>query len=344
MGNSTRIAINGFGRIGRCVLRVLADRPAFKNGECEVVAINDLTTPETLAYLFKYDSVHGPFKGNAVLDGDKLVVNGRPIPILSQPDVNKLPWAKVGADIILECTGKFKGKSDASKHLELGAKKVVISAPAKDPDITIVMGVNDGAYDHAKHHVLSNASCTTNCLAPVAKVLHENFKIRNGFMTTIHSYTNDQRLLDLPHSDLRRARAACLSMIPTTTGAAKAVGLVLPELKGKVDGLSIRVPTPNVSLVDFVCNVEKTTTKEAVNEKLREAAEGKLKGILKYMDEPCVSIDFNGSSYSSIVDADQTGVIEGNLIKVMSWYDNEMGFSHRMVELMMKMAERGYKS
>lgn len=333
----TRVGINGFGRIGRCVLRAFAKDPAFASGEIEVVGINDLAPPETLAYLFKYDSVHGPFPGETALSGESLTVNNRKSKLIQQPDVMKLPWGDLGADIILECTGRFRTGAEAAQHLKSGARKVIISAPAKEPDLTIVMGVNDQAYDPKKHHVVSNASCTTNCLAPVAKVLHEQFRIANGLMTTIHSYTNDQQLLDLPHKDLRRARAAALAMIPTTTGAAKAVGLVLPDLKGKVDGLAIRVPTPNVSLVDFVCNVEKSATVDAINAGMKEAAQGPLKGILKYLDEPCVSVDFNGSSFSSIFDSQVTAVIGDRLVKVMAWYDNEMGFSHRMVDLTKKM-------
>lgn len=323
-----KIGINGFGRIGRCVLRA-----GWNNPDLEFVAINDITDAKTLAHLLKYDSVHGAFAPEVKAQDAALVVGGKEIKITSVKNPTELPWRDLGVDIALECTGLFTEKEKAEGHRKAGAKKVIISAPAKGEDITIVVGVNHEKYDPKNHHVISNASCTTNCLAPVAKVINDTFGIEKGLMTTIHSYTNDQRILDLPHKDLRRARAAALSMIPTTTGAAKAVGLVLPELKGKLDGLAIRVPTPNVSLVDLVA-VLKTQTKAAdVNAALKEAAAGKLKGILVVCEDPLVSSDFNGTTCSSIVDAALTAVMEGNLLKVLSWYDNEMGFSYRMLDL-----------
>ncbi len=323
-----KVGINGFGRIGRCFLR------ASWGTDVEVVAINDLVDAPTLAHLLKYDSVHGTWDVDVKADGnDDLIVAGKKIHVSTERDPGALPWSKLGVDIAVEATGLFRKRDAASKHLEAGAKKVLISAPATDPDITIVMGINHGTYDKAKHNIISNASCTTNCLAPVAKVLMDTCGIKKGLMTTIHSYTNDQRILDLPHKDLRRARAAAMSMIPTTTGAAKAVALVLPELKGKLNGMSVRVPTPNVSLVDLVVTTEKNTTKEEVNAAMKKAAENELKGILHYSEEPLVSQDFNHSSFSSSVDADQTMVIENNMVKVLSWYDNEWGFSSRMVDL-----------
>ncbi len=321
-----KIGINGFGRIGRCVLRA-----GWNNPELEFVSINDITDAKTLAHLLKYDSVHGTFAPEVKAKDSALVVGGKEIKITSVRNPAELPWRDLGVDIALECTGLFTEKAEG--HRKAGAKKVIISAPAKGEDITIVMGVNHEKYDPKNHHVISNASCTTNCLAPVAKVINDTFGIEKGLMTTIHSYTNDQRILDLPHKDLRRARAAALSMIPTTTGAARAVGLVLPELKGRLDGMAIRVPTPNVSVVDLVA-VLKTQTKAAdVNAALKEAAAGKLKGILVVCEDPLVSSDFNGTTCSSIVDAGLTTVMDGNLLKVLSWYDNEMGFSHRMVDL-----------
>jgi len=324
-----KVGINGFGRIGRVVMRA-----AHKMGaDMDFVAVNDLTDARTLGHLFKYDSVHGSFQGEVVVKDDTIAVDGKEIKVLSIKDPTTLPWKDLGVDVVMECTGLFRDRAGAAKHLEAGAKKVIISAPAKGPDITVVMGVNHQQYDGSKHHVISNASCTTNCLAPVAKVLQDHFVIRHGLMTTIHSYTNDQRILDLPHKDLRRARAGAVSMIPTTTGAATAVALVLPELKGKLDGLAIRVPTPNVSVVDLVVEVEKSTNVDQVNAALREAADGELRGILGYCDEPLVSIDFNGTMLSSIVDADVTSVVDGTLIKVLSWYDNEMGYSARLVDL-----------
>ncbi|HNU72232.1 MAG TPA: type I glyceraldehyde-3-phosphate dehydrogenase [Thermodesulfobacteriota bacterium] len=331
----TRIGINGFGRIGRCALRV-----GLENPEVEFVAINDITDATTLAYLLKYDSVHGVFNKDVKAVDGGIQVENKTIRIMAEKDPAQLPWKDLGVDIVMECTGLFRDRDKAAKHLSAGAKKVIISAPGKGPDITMVLGVNDDMYDPANHHIISNASCTTNCLAPVAKVLLENFGIQKGLMTTIHSYTNDQRILDLPHKDLRRARAAALSMIPTTTGAATAVSLVLPALKGKLDGLAIRVPTPNVSLVDLVATVEKETTAEAVNAALKKASETTLKGILLFSEAPLVSIDFNGNRYSSIVDAENTTVIGGNMAKVLSWYDNEMGYSARMVDLATFLSKR----
>ena len=323
-----KIAINGFGRIGRCVFR-----QAFGTKNMEFVAINDLTDAKTLAYLLKYDSVHGIYDKDVKAKANSIVVDGKEIQIVAEKEPEKLPWAKMGVDVVIESTGRFTDKAGAGKHLTAGAKKVIISAPAKDPDVTIVMGVNEKTYDAKKHNIISNASCTTNCLAPMAKVLNDKFGIQKGLMTTIHSYTNDQMLLDLPHKDLRRARAAALSMIPTTTGAAAAVSLVLPELKGKLDGMSIRVPTPNVSVVDLVATLNKDVTAEDVNAALKKAAEGELKGILQYTDEPLVSIDFNNNKSSSIIDALSTKVIEKNMVKVLSWYDNETGYSQRLVDL-----------
>lgn len=325
---TTKIGINGFGRIGRLVFRAALDNP-----EVDVVAINDLSEPATIAYLLKYDSVHGSLDNEITSGDDYIEVDGRKITVTTIKDPASLRWGDFGVDIAAECTGLFRDKESASKHLEAGARKVIISAPAGNPDITIVMGVNSNQYDPGKHNIISNASCTTNCLAPVAKVLLENFGVKHGLMTTIHSYTGDQRLLDFPHKDLRRARAAALSMIPTTTGAAKAVALVLPELTGKLNGLAIRVPTPNVSIVDVVVNIEKSgITVSDVNEALKEASETSLSGILGYSDAPLVSMDFNGCSLSSIVDAPITYVIE-DMVKVMSWYDNEAGYSTRMVDL-----------
>jgi glyceraldehyde 3-phosphate dehydrogenase len=331
---ATRIGINGFGRIGRCVLRA-----GWKNPDLEFVGINDLTDAATLAHLLKYDSVHGAFDSKVKALDDAIVVGNKKIRVLSVRDPAELPWKKLGVDIVFECTGLFRDKEKAEAHRKAGAKKVIISAPAKGEDLTVVMGVNDDKYDPKKHHILSNASCTTNCLAPVAKVLNDTFGIEKGLMTTIHSYTNDQRIMDLPHKDLRRARAAAVSMIPTTTGAAKAVGLVLPELQGKLDGMSIRVPTPNVSVVDLVAVLKKGTTVEKVNQALKKAASGKMKGILFFCEEPLVSIDFNGNNHSSIVDASLTTVMDGNMVKVISWYDNEIGFSHRMLDLTLLIAK-----
>jgi len=334
---ATKVGINGFGRIGRLVLRAAV----LKEADLEFVAVNDITDARTLGHLLKYDSVHGPFPGVVQVKGDSLVVEGREIKVLSVREPAELPWKDLGVEIVVESTGLFTQRDKAAGHLAAGAKKVVISAPAKGPDITIVMGVNHTEYDPDKHHVISNASCTTNCLAPVAKVLLERFGMKRGLMTTVHAYTNDQRILDLPHRDLRRARAAALSMIPTTTGAAVAVSLVLPQLKGKMDGMAIRVPTPNVSLVDLVAELEKETSTDEVNAAFREAAEGELKGILGYTEEPLVSVDFNGNMLSSIVDGLSTRVIEGRMAKVLAWYDNEMGYSARIIDLLEYIASRG---
>ncbi|ACM21240.1 glyceraldehyde-3-phosphate dehydrogenase, type I [Geotalea daltonii FRC-32] len=324
-----RVAINGFGRIGRSVLRAAVNEKGI-----EFVAINDLTDAKTLAHLLKYDSVHGIFPGKVEAKENALVVNGITIKIYAVRNPAELPWKDEKVDVVLESTGLFTAREKAELHLQAGAKKVIISAPATNEDITVVMGVNHHLYDAKKHNIISNASCTTNCLAPVAKVLQETFGIEKGLVTTIHSYTNDQNILDLPHKDLRRARAAAMSMIPTTTGAAKAVSLVLPELKGKLDGMAIRVPTPNVSVVDLVVTLSKKTDANEINAALKKAAEGPLKGILGYSDEPLVSIDYNGNPLSSIVDSLSTKVIEGNMAKVISWYDNESGFSQRVVDLM----------
>jgi len=323
-----RIGINGFGRIGRAVLRASLDDPSL-----DFVAINDLTDAKTLAHLLKYDSVHGRLAASVEAVGDALIVQGRKLKVLALKDPAALPWKDLGVEIVVESTGHFEDRPSAAKHLTAGAAKVIISAPAKDPDLTVVLGVNHDRYDPRTHHILSNASCTTNCLAPIAKVLHETFGIRRGLMTTIHSYTNDQRILDLPHKDLRRARAANLSMIPTSTGAARAVGLVLPELAGKIDGMSIRVPTPNVSIVDFVAEVERPTTEKDVNAALRRAAEGPLRGLLTCVEDPTVSVDHNGDPHSAIVDPALTRVIDGTLVKVCAWYDNEWGYSCRVRDL-----------
>lgn len=324
-----KIGINGFGRIGRVIMRAAQRMGA----DVDFVAVNDLTDAKTLAHLLTYDSVHGRFPGEVQGKDNAIVVDGKEIKVLAVKDPAQLPWKDLGVEVVMECTGLFRDKANAAKHLEAGAKKVIISAPAKGPDITIVMGVNHQEYDASKHHIISNASCTTNCLAPVAKVLLDAFGIQRGLMTTIHAYTNDQVILDFPHSDLRRARAAALSMIPTTTGAAAAVSLVLPQLKGKLDGMAMRVPTPNVSVVDLVVEVEKETNVDGVNAALKKASEGALKGILGYTEEPLVSIDFNGTGLSSVVDAPSTTVMEGRMVKVLSWYDNEMGYSSRMVDV-----------
>jgi len=331
-----KVAINGFGRIGRNVLRA-----AVNDKEIDFVAINDVTDTKTLAHLLKYDSIYGRFDGSVEHGTDGITVNGKKIKVTAERDPSKLPWKELGVDIALECTGLFTARDKAKGHLDAGAKKVIISAPAKEEDLTLCMGVNHTLYDPKKHHIISNASCTTNCLAPIAKVLHRNFVIKKGLMTTVHAYTNDQNILDLPHKDLRRARAAALSMIPTTTGAAKAVGLVLPELNGKLDGISIRVPVATVSLVDLVAEVEKEATVESVNASLKKASEGELKGILEYCADECVSIDFSGNTHSSIVDALSTKVISPNLVKVFAWYDNEWGFSSRMRDLILYMFSRG---
>ncbi|HJV47189.1 MAG TPA: type I glyceraldehyde-3-phosphate dehydrogenase [Bacillota bacterium] len=331
-----RVGINGFGRIGRNVFRA-----ALGNPEIEIVAVNDLTDSASLAHLLKYDSVHGRLNAEVQAGAGFITVNGKEIKVLAERDPAKLPWGELGVDIVVESTGRFTKKEDAAKHIEGGAKKVIISAPATNEDITIVLGVNEDKYDPAKHQVISNASCTTNCLAPFAKVLNDTFGIRRGLMTTVHSYTNDQQILDLPHKDLRRARAAAESIIPTSTGAAKAVGLVLPELKGKLNGFAMRVPTPNVSVVDLVAEFESSVTVEEVNQVLKAAAEGPLKGILAYTQEPLVSKDFNGDSHSSTIDALSTMVLEGNMVKVVSWYDNEWGYSNRVVDLAVYIAKQG---
>lgn len=334
---SIKVGINGFGRIGRNVFRA-----ALANPNVEIVAVNDLTDSETLAHLLKYDSIHGTLNADVKAENGAIIVNGKKIKVLAERDPAALPWAQLAVDVVVESTGRFTDAKLAKAHISAGAKKVIISAPAKNEDITIVMGVNNDKYDPAQHHVVSNASCTTNCLAPFAKVLHEKFGIKRGLMTTVHSYTNDQQILDLPHSDLRRARAAGLSIIPTTTGAAKAVALVLPELKGKLNGFAMRVPTPNVSVTDLVAELEHDATAEEVNAVLKVAAEGELKGILAYCDIPLVSIDFNGNPHSSIIDALSTMVVGGSMIKVVSWYDNEWGYSNRVVDLIDYMGKKGF--
>jgi glyceraldehyde 3-phosphate dehydrogenase len=332
---AVKVGINGFGRIGRLLFRAAA-----KNPKVQIIAINDLTNAETMAHLLKYDSVHGAMDVQVSAKSDSIEVGGKAVAIRSVRDPEKIDWKSLGVDIVAECTGLFTKREDAAKHLTAGARKVIISAPATNPDITIVMGVNSHRYDPKQHHIVSNASCTTNCLAPVAKVLHENFKIKRGLMTTVHSYTGDQRLLDFPHKDLRRARSAALSMVPTTTGAAKAVGLVLPELAGKLNGLAVRVPTPNVSLVDLVVAIDKSgVTVSEVNAALKQASEDVLKGILGYSEAPLVSSDFNGCALSSIVDAPTTYVID-EMVKVLSWYDNETGYSTRMADLAAMIGEQ----
>jgi glyceraldehyde 3-phosphate dehydrogenase len=331
-----KVGINGFGRIGRNVVRA-----GLHNPNIEFVAANDLTDPKTLAHLLKYDSTLGPLHGDVQLEADAIVVNGKRIKIFAIKDPAEIDWSSVGAQVVVESTGRFTDAKDAAKHLHGTVKKVIISAPAKNEDITIVLGVNDSAYDAAKHNVISNASCTTNCLAPVVKVLHEKFGIEKGSMTTIHSYTNDQPVLDFPHKDLRRARAAAINMIPTTTGAAKAIGLVMPQLKGKLDGYAMRVPTPNVSVVDLVVLTSKPTTTEEVNAALKEAAGGALKGILAYTEDPVVSTDMLHNPNSSIVDSGLTKVMGGNLVKVVAWYDNEWGYSMRVVDLIEFLAKKG---
>ena len=331
-----KVGINGFGRIGRNVMRT-----ALGDAEIDFVAVNDLTDTKTLAHLLKYDSVMGNLDHDISADGDTIKIDGDSFKVFSEKDPSLIDWESVGAEIVIESTGRFTNAEDAKKHLRGTVKKVIISAPAKGEDVTIVLGVNDEMYDAAKHNIISNASCTTNCLAPVAKVIHEKFGIKNALMNTIHSYTNDQQLLDLPHKDLRRARAAALSMIPTSTGAAKAIALVIPDLKGKFDGISVRVPTPNVSLVDVVMTLEKATTTEEVNQALKDAANEELKGILAFSEEPLVSIDFRGNPNSSIVDAENTKVIDGTLVKILSWYDNEWGYSCRVRDLVKFIADKG---
>jgi glyceraldehyde 3-phosphate dehydrogenase len=328
---SVKIGINGFGRIGRNILRSALQQGM---GELDLVAINDLTDAATLAHLFKYDSVHGTYDGQVEVDGNALVIDGERFEVLSVRNPAELPWADLGADVVFEATGLFRKRVDAAKHLDAGAGKVVITAPAPDPDVTLVLGVNGEDYDPATHDIISNASCTTNCVAPAVKVLVDEFGFESGLMTTVHSYTNDQRILDLPHKDLRRARAAAVSIIPTTTGAAKATGLVIPEVDGKIDGMAMRVPTPNVSIVDLVANVGRDTTVAEVNDAYRRAAEGgALSGILGYEDAPLVSIDYVGNPHSSIIDGLSTSVIGGRMVKVISWYDNEWGYSTRCVDL-----------
>jgi len=334
---AVKVGINGFGRIGRNILRT-----ALQDNNLEFVAVNDLTDPRTLAHLLKYDSILGNLRNDIKVEGDSISIDGRKVRVFAEKDPAKLDWASVGAQVVVESTGRFTKAEDASKHLRGPVKKVIISAPATNEDITIVMGVNEGMYDAAKHHVLSNASCTTNCLAPVTKVVHDNFKIKSGTMTTIHSYTNDQVILDFPHKDLRRARAAALSMIPTSTGAAKAIYLVIPEMKGKLDGFAMRVPTPNVSVVDLVVFVEKKTSVEEVNAALKNASEsGPLKGYLGYETAELVSSDYKGDSRSSIVDAPMTRVVDGNCVKVIAWYDNEWGYSCRVRDLIKYISSKG---
>ncbi|QSQ16396.1 type I glyceraldehyde-3-phosphate dehydrogenase [Myxococcus landrumensis] len=334
---ATRIAINGFGRIGRCILRAALSRKE----DLEIVAINDLDKPAALAHLFKYDSVHRTWPGEVKATDKGIVVDGKEIAVTAEKDPTALPWKSMNVDVVLECTGRFTARDAAAKHLAAGAKKVIISAPAKGPDLTIAYGINHAEYDPAKHHIISNASCTTNCLAPIAKVLVDNFGIENGLMTTVHSYTNDQRILDLTHDDMRRARAAALSMIPTSTGAAKAIGEVIPSLKGKMHGISVRVPTPNVSLVDLTVNLSKKVTAEGVIDAYRKAAEGSLKGILEFSDAQTVSVDYNGNPHSAIFDATNCFVMGDTMVKVMAWYDNEWGFSNRMVDTAKFLVSKG---
>jgi glyceraldehyde 3-phosphate dehydrogenase len=333
---AVKVGINGFGRIGRNIMRA-----ALGNKDIDFVAVNDLTNAATLAHLLKYDSVLGNLRAKVEVQGDGIAVDGHAFKVVSFRDPAQLPWKDLGVDVVFESTGLFTDRDAAAKHLSAGAKRVVITAPAKGPDITVVMGVNHEKYDPAGHQIISNASCTTNCLAPVVKVLHETFGIRKGWMTTVHAYTNDQQLLDLPHKDLRRARAAALSIIPTTTGAATAVGEVLPELKGRLDGIAMRVPVPNVSVVDLAVLVDKKTSSNEVNTAFLNAANGPLKGILQYMTEPLVSIDFRGNSYSSILDTDYTKVMDGDFVKILAWYDNEWGYSNRCVDLLKYMVEKG---
>lgn len=333
---TVKVGINGFGRIGRNVFRA-----AMNNPEVEIVAVNDLTDAETLAHLLKYDSVHGILPAEVKAGDGKLIVNGKEVKVLAQRDPATLPWGDLGVSVVVESTGLFTDGTKAAAHLTAGAQKVIISAPAKNEDITIVMGVNNEKYDSVKHHVISNASCTTNCLAPFAKVLQQTFGIKHGLMTTVHSYTNDQKILDLPHKDLRRARSAGMSIIPTTTGAAKAVALVLPELKGKLNGFAMRVPTPNVSITDLVVELDRSVTVEEVNDALKAAAKGELKGIMDFSEEPLVSKDYNGNPHSSIIDGLSTMVVEGTMVKVVSWYDNEWGYSNRVVDLIAYIATKG---
>ena len=337
---ATRVGINGFGRIGRLVLKAMLERGG---GTLEVVAVNDLTDAATNAHLFKYDSNYGVYPGTVEVQGDSILIDGASVRVLSERDPSRIPWGTLGVDIVLESTGLFTDGEKAGAHRSAGAKKVIISAPAKNEDVTVVLGVNEGLYDPSKHHIISNASCTTNCVAPVVKVLNDSFGISRGLMTTIHSYTNDQRILDVFHKDLRRARAAALNMIPTTTGAAKVVGVVIPELKGKLHGIAIRVPTPTVSLVDFVADVKTKVTVEDVNSAFAAAAEGGLKGLLQYCTEPLVSCDFKGSPYSAIFDSLSTMVMDDTMVKVLAWYDNEWGYSCRLADLAAFVAGKGIK-
>jgi glyceraldehyde 3-phosphate dehydrogenase len=334
---AVKVGINGFGRIGRNIMRA-----AMGDKSIDIVAVNDLTDARTLAHLLKYDSILGNLKADIRAEKDKITVDGDEFQVLSVRDPAQLPWKSLGVDVVFESTGLFTNRDDAAKHLTAGAKKVVITAPAKKPDITLVLGVNSDKYDPSAHQIVSNASCTTNCLAPVAKVLHQSFGIRKGWMTTVHAYTNDQNLLDLPHKDLRRARAAAMSIIPTTTGAASAVGEVLPDLKGRLDGIAMRVPTPNVSVVDLAAILDKKTTTEEVNAAFKAAANGPMKNLLQYTDEPLVSIDFRGNSHSSILDSQYTSVMDGDFVKVLAWYDNEWGYSSRCVDLLKLMASKGF--
>lgn len=338
MCNKVKVAINGFGRIGRNAFKIAEE----KDVNFEIVAINDITDPETLAHLLKYDSCFGIFDAEVEAEGGAIVINGRKVHISAHRNPEEIPWGEMGVDVVIECTGLFTKKEDAARHLKAGAKRVILSAPGKEEDITIVMGVNEEKYDPKSHRIISNASCTTNCLAPFAKVVDQEFGIERGMMTTVHSYTNDQKILDLPHKDLRRSRAAALSMIPTTTGAAKAVSLVLPQLKGRLTGLAVRVPTPTVSLTDMVFILRKETTAEEVNEAFRKAAEGPMKGILGVCDEPLVSVDFRKDPRSSIVDALSTMVLDGTMLKVLSWYDNEWGYSNRIVDLTEYIVSKGF--
>jgi glyceraldehyde 3-phosphate dehydrogenase len=336
---ATRVGINGFGRIGRLVMKAMLERGG---GEVEVVAVNDLTDAKTNAHLFKYDSNYGKYQGTVEAKDGAIAVDGRDIKVIAERDPSRIPWGDLGVDIVIESTGLFTDADKASAHRSAGAKKVIISAPAKKEDATIVLGVNEDIYDPKKHHIISNASCTTNCIAPVVKVLHDNFGVERGLMTTVHSYTNDQKILDVFHKDLRRARSAGQNLIPTTTGAARVVGVVIPELKGKLDGMAVRVPTPTVSLVDFVADVKQKVTAEQVNHAFKAAAEGRLNGILEYCDEPLVSIDFRASSASSIVDSISTLVLDGDMVKVLAWYDNEWGYSCRLADLTRYVAAKGF--
>jgi len=335
---ATRVGINGFGRIGRLAMKAMLER---SGGEVEVVAVNDLTDAKTNAHLFKYDSNYGKFPGTVEARDGAIAVNGNEIKVLAERDPSRIPWGSLGVEIVIESTGLFTDAEKASAHRAAGAKKVIISAPGKKEDVTIVLGVNEDKYDPEKHHIISNASCTTNCIAPVVKVLHDSFGVERGLMTTVHSYTNDQKILDVFHKDLRRARSAGQNLIPTTTGAARVVGVVIPDLKGKLDGMAVRVPTPTVSLVDFVADVKKKTTAEEVNAAFKSAADGRLSGILEYCEEPLVSIDFRASSASSILDSLSTLVMDGDMVKVLAWYDNEWGYSCRLADLTAFVAARG---